>query len=113
MFSRLFFNKARQEASQKFLCRVPTKIPKFFTVAVNADSNEIIGLANGYIIGQNIRDEFIKNNFAKLLLRGIYLLLKFDGTAWGKVFKTLSSSKSESVKKAERRRRRSSLRMRS
>lgn len=73
------------------------KFPHLFVVATDEDTGEIVGITNGYVIGQNIRNEFIKNNYLKLLLRGIYLLITFDKIAWGKVFKFFKKSNNTNV----------------
>ncbi len=73
------------------------KFPHLFVVAVDETNDKIVGLTNGYVIGQNIRDSFVKSNFLKLLLRGVYLLVTFDKIAWGKVGKFLKKSKDTNV----------------
>lgn len=73
------------------------KFPHLFVVAVDEENEEIVGLTNGYVIGQNIRNEFIKNNYLKLLLRGIFLLVTFDKVAWEKVGKFFKKSKDTNV----------------
>lgn len=56
----------------------------------DADANRLIGFANGYVIGQNVRNHFIKAHFPRLLLKGVSLLLRGDSAAWKKVLSRLN-----------------------
>lgn len=96
-FPDYFSTKLGKSLLKDFYAQYLKKFPHLFVVASDEDANKIVGLTNGYVIGQNIRDGFVKNNFVRLMLKGVYLLVTFDKVAWGKVSKFFKKSNNANV----------------
>lgn len=84
-FKDYFSTKLGAKLLSKYYAAYLEKFPGLFVVAWDTDNNKIVGLANGYVVGQNIQKDFIKKNACKMALRVLWLLIKFDKVVWKRI----------------------------
>ena len=92
-FEGYFSTKLGKKILEKYYGAYLEKFPELFVVACDTDKNKIIGLTNGYVVGTNVTNEFVKKNIIIMALRVMWLLIKFDKVAWKKVFGMIKKEK--------------------
>lgn len=68
-FAGYFSSKLGPKLLKQYYEAYYNSFPHLFAVVFDADANRLIGFANGYVIGQNVRNHFIKAHFPRTFKR--------------------------------------------